>query len=349
MDSQSDYGDSIQMGEIEEEQAGPQKSPGAAVDSVPEPLEPAEDVAPTESDVAMPHFFRRLRSKQVRVADGKSVSVFRLIFVGTMISAGILGAIFLINGIIMIFGFYNLYSCFQRTLTISAVSVASLESMSPVVSLSAGIQPGLLARVVKFEILRPSKLQVIVPDFGSGRRRNPALLDVEIPAFSFDRGQARIDVEDIRTAINGNIGINDLIDWYRSRDQTNSALRLRGDIRVFTWSFLFPLTYTYHYEGSIPLGNGDAGDRSVFLEALEFKDEDEDETDQFNAELHLVFPSQLVPTYLSVQVPEFAFGLNHWVDPKYPGEFLRVSLPCVAPRLAPFVDIRQADHVQRQH
>lgn len=309
------YTDSVQMDSINEANESASKAP------VPED---EDDVV--DSAGPLPPFLKSSSPKE-RVKEKQPISLLRMVVIGSLISGAVLAVIFLINAIVMIFGFYNLYVSFLNTMDIASIRVSGLETLKANVSFLSSFQPGYLAQLVKFSVDQPVKLQILVPDFIHKSTRNPPIATVVIPAFKFERAQSELTLESVTFDINENIPVNDIIKWYQSRDESNKYLKISGDIPVSTWSFLFPFQYTYHYDGMIPLSSSSrtSGPPLASIESLEFFDSKKDE-DTLRADVGIKISSKIFPKYLSFDLPSFQFGVNHFLDPQYASEFLQVRI-----------------------
>lgn len=313
------YPDSIQMDTIKEGPDDHEKARKPELTSA-SPTSSAENGSEN-----VPNFFRQydLPSDSARPPHPK-ISLLRLIVLITLFSAGALLAIFIINGFVMIFGFYNLYVSMLNTMDIASVSVRGLDGMDATIAQVASFKPGFLAKFVHFKVKSPSKLEVIVPDMIIGHQRNPTLVSIDVPSFSFDRGQEDVNLE-MTMKINEKIPVNDLVKWYMDRDAMGRFLKIRGNVRVFTWAFLFPLSYTYEYEKIVPLAGNSKKSKAepmITVDSLEFYEQKGKKT--LKAEVGLKISSKIFPRYLSMEVPSFQFGVNHYIDHDYPSEFIQV-------------------------
>jgi hypothetical protein len=310
------YTDSVMMDSINEANESSSKAPVS---------DDEDDVVDTAGP--LPPFLKSPTPTE-RVKDGKPISLLRIFVIGSLISGAVLAVIFLMNAIVMIFGFYNLYVSFLNTMDIASIKVSGLDTLKANVSFLSSFQPGYLAQLVKFSVDKPVRLQILIPDFIHKSTRNPPIATIVIPAFKLERAQSELAFESVTFHINENIPVNDIIKWYQSREESNKYLKIRGDIPVSTWSFLFPFQYTYHYDGMIPLSSSSlkkSGPPVASIESLEFFDNKQDE-DTLRADVGIKISSKVFPKYLSFDLPSFQFGVNHFLDLQYASEFLQVCI-----------------------
>ncbi len=145
------------------------------------------------------------------------MSLARVAVYTGLISLGMLLLIFLINGGFVAFGIYRLYATSGQA-AIGNMSIYGLEDMDARISFDANLKTDWFSKLVGFELKRPSKVQVIVPQMKSSRYKetidNSVVVEVGIPPIKYNRGDEQVQVRDLHVKINEEIPMGDLMMWY---------------------------------------------------------------------------------------------------------------------------------------
>lgn len=319
MECRSDSSDSVQMDSIDNDQRLDHENPTQ------KQVRLVEDVAET-STIVQSHLNDPEISKKMW---SQKVFSLRVVFYVFLISAALTAIIFLVNGLIALFGFYNLYTSIKNTLDISSFDVANMETLSASISIRSSFTPGILAQTVGFD-LRPSNFQIWIPNFVvkslDNKSRLP-LITVDIPEISFERGQRTIDLDDISVNINEEVPINEIIRWYQSHTNDKRQVIVKGSVEIFTWTFLFPISYNFQFERSLPLESTSSNYQNsapFSIDGLEFVDNSS--VHELKAEILLTVSEKVLPKYVSMELPAMQFGIQQHIDPSYPSEILKVSI-----------------------
>lgn len=237
--------------------------------------------------------------------------------------------ILLINGTVMAFGMYGLYSSARQNLAFDLVTIDGLDELAPLISVDAKFPVEGLSKLVSFEIKQGSRVTVQSPQQVSSRlpRGASTLLTVDIPAVKMARGNGgALSVHGIQAYINEEIPLSDLALWYMNAEE-DAVVNVKGVIKVFTWSFLIPISYNYNLNMAFPLKSKEPkkepSKQLASMESLEFYEDNH--KDRFRCLMGLNLKESLVPAYIETKLPDFAFSVQNAIDPEYPETILQVK------------------------
>lgn len=258
----------------------------------------------------------------------KPRSTWQLLTYTVAISFGILTLIFLINGTVMAFGMYGLYRSVRQNLAFDLVTIDGLDDLAPQISVEARFPVDGLSKLVAFELKEGSKITVQSPQQVTNRlpRGATTLVTVDIPPIKLARGNAGgLSVHGIQAHINEEIPLSDLALWYMNAEE-NATIQVKGTLKVFTWSFLIPITYNYSLNMTIPIKSTatkpEPSKQLVSLDSIEFYEDNHKE--RFRCLMGLNLKEHLVPSYIETKLPDFAFSVQNMIDPEYPETILQV-------------------------
>lgn len=260
----------------------------------------------------------------------KARSPLKVLTYTIAISFGILTLILLINGTVMAFGMYGLYKSARNNLTFDLVTIDGLDELAPLVSVDAKFPVEGLSKLVGFELKEGSKITIQSPQQVSSRlpRGASTLMTVDIPAVKIGRGSSgALSVHGIQAHINEEIPLSDLAHWYMNAEE-NAVVNVKGTVKVFTWSFLIPISYNYNLNMDVPIKakatKNEPAKQLVSMESLEFYEDNH--KDRFRCLMGLNLKEGLVPSYVETKLPEFAFSVQNVIDPEYPETILQVFI-----------------------